>query len=273
MTGVGLIPEGYLPRPLRLFGWFVAMLAVTTHTAMAKDVLVFAAASLTLPLQSIIDQARKESSGTRLVRASFASSSTLAQQINNGAPADIYISANPAWMNFLAAKGAIEDNSRVDLLGNKLVVVSPVTGRFAGAVTFELQLLKTWRIAMGDPDHVPAGQYARAALQEIGIWNAMQSNLIRTGNVRAALALIERGEVQGGIVYLSDATNNPRVKIAHRFSAKSHRPIRYPAAILAGRRSPEVNQFFSHLRSPSALAIFKRHGFDVNPSDVRPYRP
>ena len=248
----------------------VLFVATPYSTASSKDILVFAAASLTLPLQSIIGDVQNYAPDGPRVRVSFASSSTLAQQIARGAPADIYISANPAWMTFLSEKGFLAPSTRFDLVGNKLVIVVPAKESFAN---FTLQDVKTWRVAVGDPDHVPAGQYARAALRSAGLWEVMRRNIVRSGNVRAALALVERGEVQGSIVYQSDATKNPRVKIAYRFSEKSHDPIIYPAAIVAGRHRPEVNQFFSHLRSPSARAVFQHHGFDVSQSNVRPDGP
>lgn len=265
-----------MSRVKRLSGLLfpVALFVATPYaTAASKDILVFAAASLTQPLQSIIDDAQSIAPDGPHIRVSFASSSTLAQQIARGAPADIYISANPAWMTFLSEKGFLAPTTRFNLVGNRLVIVVPVIEPFTGTTNIALQDVKDWRLAVGDPDHVPAGQYARSALQSAGLWNIMRKKLIRSSNVRAALALVERGEVRGGIVYQSDATHNPRVNIAYRFSTKTHDPIIYPAAIVVGRNRPEVNRFFSQLRSPSARAIFQHHGFDVSQSNVRPDGP
>ncbi|MCH7693375.1 MAG: molybdate ABC transporter substrate-binding protein [Proteobacteria bacterium] len=227
-------------------------------------VMVFAAASTTAALSEIA--ARFAARGKGRAVMSFASSSTLAKQIANGAPADIYLSANPGWMDYLARENAIEPATRLDLLGNRLVLVAPAGSalRVRIAPAFPLaEKLGEGRLAIGDPDHVPAGIYGRAALRRLGAWPALAGRVARTQDVRGALVLVERGEAAAAVVYATDAALTDRVRVVATFPADSHPPIRYPIAIVAGRDRPEVRRFYEFLTSPEAARVFTRHGFTV----------
>jgi molybdate transport system substrate-binding protein len=247
--------------------WLAVMVPVASEAANGERVLLFAAASTTAPVERIVSLFRSQGLGA--AAASFASSSILAKQIANGAPADIYISANPGWMDFLAAKRAIVPASRFDLLGNRLVLIVPAGSilslRIARDFPFA-EKLAGGRLAMGDPDHVPAGIYGKAAFERLGLWRALAGRVVRTQDARAVLALVERGEAAAGVAYASDARITSRVRVAASFPAASHPPITYPAAIVAGRDRPEVRRFFDFFRSPQAAAVFAEHGFTVIPA-------
>ncbi len=226
-------------------------------------ILVFAAASTTGAVGEITEI--YASRGLGQVRAAFAGSSMLARQIAAGAPADVYISASPEWMDYLAGERAIETGSRVDLVANGLVLIAPADSRLRLRIEPGFALaegLDGGHLAMGDPDHVPAGIYAKAALIDLGAWPALLGHLALTADVRAALALVERGEAAAGIVYTSDAGASSRVRVVDAFPANSHPPIAYPAAIVAGGDRPEVRRFFAFLKSAEAAAVFARHGFE-----------
>ncbi len=238
-----------------------ALLILGTGPA-AADMLLFAAASTTTAMEEVMDVFARRGLGA--VRASFAGSSALAQQIANGAPADIFVSANRQWMDFLSRQKAIVTTSRVDLLGNRLVLVVPDAAPppAGNASAFPLaRALGDGRLAIGDPDHVPAGIYARAALINLRVWDTVAARLAPMADVRAALALVERGEAAAGIVYATDARVARRVRVVGLLPADSHPPIVYPAAIVAGRDRPPVRRFLEFLTSPLAAAIFARHGF------------
>ncbi len=248
----------------------VAALALTLAAAAPgrADVLVFAAASTTDAITEIGKLAERQ--GLPRIVPSFASSSALAKQLDNGAPADIFVSANVKWMDFLDNKKAIDRKSRVDLLGNSLVLVAPRGGRLAkspsaGPIGRDYPLaanLAGGRLALGNPDHVPAGIYAKEALIALGLWTGVADRLAPTANVRAALALVERGEVEAGIVYATDAkVVVKKVAVIGIFPARSHAPIVYPAAIVAGRDREEVRRVFAFIASAEAAAVFARHGF------------
>ena len=228
----------------------------------AAAALLFAAASTTTAMEEVMDVFARRGLGT--VRASFAGSSALAQQISNGAPADIFVSANSQWMDFLSRQKAIVATSRVDLLGNRLVLVvpdaAPLASRTASAFPLA-RALGDGRLAIGDPDHVPAGIYARAALMNLGVWDTVAARLAPMADVRAALALVERGEAAAGVVYATDARVARGVRVVGLLPADSHPPIVYPAAIVAGRDRPPARRFLEFLTSPLAAAIFARHGF------------
>lgn len=200
------------------------------------------------------------------VMHSFASSSTLARQIAAGAPADIYLSANPNWMDYLARRDMIEPDSRVDLLGNRIVVVAARghPPNLAGASIAELlERLGDDKLAMGDPAHVPAGMYGKRALTHLGLWKSVESKLAPTRDVRAALVLVERGETPLGIVYATDAAISETVDVIGSFPADSHPPIVYPVAIVKGRGTAPVRDFLAFLGSPEARHVYRRHGFTV----------
>lgn len=239
-------------------------LSLTGHAlADSGKVTVFAAASLTNAMQDIATAYKKEKNVE--VVSSFASSSTLARQIEAGAPADLFISADQKWMDYAAEKKSIESASRETLLGNSLVVVAPKSSA-QGNVTIDAStdwksLLKGGRLAVGDPDHVPAGIYAKEALQKLGAWETLSPNLAPAEDVRGALALVERSEAPLGVVYGSDAVASQGVKVVGAFPESSHKKVEYPVAIVDGHHSATVSAFYDYLKGPEAAAIFKRYGF------------
>jgi len=215
----------------------------------AERATVFAAASLKSALEEVAAAYEGE------VTLVFAGSSALARQIAAGAPADLFISANVAWMDDLEARGRIVPDSRVDLLGNTLVAVAPRGA--APADPFDVP-----RLAMALVDAVPAGIYGKAALRHLGHWERLAPRVVQSDNVRAALAFVALGEVPLGIVYGSDAVAEPGVVVVHRFAAESHPPIVYPAARIAGGGGAG---FLAYLQTPQARAIFEAQGFEVLP--------
>ena len=242
------------------------MLAIGSSGVMGADTLtVFAAASLKNALD---DVARAYTAKNRIkVVGSFASSSTLAKQIEIGAPADVYLAANVKWMDYLQQRDAIETGTRGNLLRNRLVLVAPGSSSVSVRIQkgFPIhKLLGDGRLAMGDPDHVPAGIYAKAALASLGVWQSVESRLARAENVRAALALVARGEAPLGIVYATDARADPSVKVLGEFPDGSYPDIVYPAAVTArAANRNEAGKYLRFLRSGEAAAIFERHGFTV----------
>ncbi|MBZ6386193.1 MULTISPECIES: molybdate ABC transporter substrate-binding protein [Pantoea] len=250
----------------RSYRWgLAAALSVTLagQAVAAEKVTVFAAASLTNALQEIATQYKKKTDVE--VVSSFASSSTLARQIEQGAPADLFISADQQWMDDAVAKKSMDDATRVTLLGNELVLVAPRSDS-AKPVTLNEQtdwksLLKGERLAVGDPDHVPAGIYAQEALQKLGAWQTVSPSLARANNVRAALALVERNETPYGIVYGSDAVASDKVQVVGTFPASSHKPVEYPMAIVKAHNNAAVKAFYDYLKGPEAAAVFKQYGF------------
>lgn len=197
---------------------------------------------------------------------SFAASSTLAHQIDTGAPADIYISANHKWMDWLAARNRIISASRHDLLGNALVLIAPAESALAPfELTAETDLTALLGekdyFALGDPDHVPAGIYGKQALVSLGQWRSLEKHLARAENVRAALALVEYQEAALGIVYRSDAAIAKDVKVLAQFPVNGHATITYPIAIIAGRETPAAVEFLAWLSGDEAGAIFREYGF------------
>ncbi len=191
-----------------------------------------------------------------------AASSALARQIAAGAPADIYISANPGWMDFLVERGLNAGPPRL-FAGNTLVLISArhdFRFRFDAGRRLADTLGDEW-LALADPDHVPAGLYAKAGLETLAHWQGVRRRIARAANVRAALALVARGEAAAGVVYGSDAAAEPRVRIVDTFPADSHPKIRYMAALIGRDATPTARAYFSFLTSPPASAILARHGF------------
>ncbi len=230
--------------------------------AQAQQLLVFAAASM----QDALAAAIAEFPGEAVIAASYASSSTLARQIEQGAPADVFISANPEWMDYLAERGLLRAGSRTDLLGNGLVLVAPAASDLELAIApgFDLAgALGGGRLAMGDPDHVPAGIYGQAALASLGVWQQVATQVARADNVRAALALVARGEAPLGIVYRSDAAAEPGVRVVATFPESSHPPIVYPIAVLAGSAHPQAAALIEFLHSAAAAPLYERFGFSL----------
>jgi molybdate transport system substrate-binding protein len=232
---------------------------VGSQVAESRPLTVFAAASATGALQEITEL--YEAGGHGAVLCVFASSGVLARQIDNGAPADLFLSANRRWMDWLVERDLI-DGAPVALLGNSLVLIQP-----AGAATrlgLDERLaraLGNGRLAIGDPDHVPAGIYARSALQRMGLWGGLERRLVRMQNVRAALLLVERGEAAAGIVYASDAAISSAVRVADRVAPETGPAIVYPAAIVKEGRTGAARRFLDYLGTPEAWAVFRRYGF------------
>jgi molybdate transport system substrate-binding protein len=239
------------------------VLAGWTLPALAQSLTVFAAASLKNALDEVAGAYRQKTGVS--VAASYASSSALAKQIEQGAPADIFLSADTQWMDYLQERKAIDPSTRVDLLRNGLVLVAPRASTVELRVAPSMPLAATLgngRLAMGDPDHVPAGRYGKAALEKLGVWSDVAPKVARADNVRAALALVARAEAPLGIVYGTDAAAEPGVRVVGVFPADSHPPIVYPAAATAASKAqPQARKFLDFLRGAEAAAIFERHGF------------
>jgi molybdate transport system substrate-binding protein len=224
-------------------------------------IIVFAAASLTNVLQEVGDGFTKDSSIP--VKFSFAASSTLARQIENGAPADVFFSADLEWMDYLQTRKLIQVATRHDVLGNHLVLVAPVTSKITLRIAPSFPLLAALgnsRLAIGDPDGVPAGRYAHEALTKLGVWNAVADRLARADSVRSALVLVGRGEAPLGIVYQTDALIDKNVRVVDVFPDNTHLPITYPIALANGAKA-DAAEFLSYVQSPAADIIFKRYGF------------
>ncbi|MGF1690998.1 molybdate ABC transporter substrate-binding protein [Photobacterium kagoshimensis] len=240
-------------------------LVASQYTYAAETVTVFAASSLTNAVTELSDR-YQEKNGVDS-RLSFASSSALARQISQGAPADIYISANVKWMDYLQSLQVIENDSRKPLLENSLVMVAPLSypnDTVTPSASWDVAAtLMDTRMAVGDPNHVPAGRYAQQALENLGVWEAAKPHLARANNVRSALVLVERGESNLGIVYKTDAKISKKVKIVAEFPDSSHAPIRYPMAIVKNKATPVVQNYYMFLQSEEAKAVFEKYGFEV----------
>jgi molybdate transport system substrate-binding protein len=222
---------------------------------------VFAAASLTNVVQELGDGFAKETSIP--IRFSFAASSALARQIENGAPADVFFSADLEWMDYLQTRNLIRHDTRHNVLSNRLVLIAPTDSKIKLKIEpgFHLaEALGQGRLATGDPDAVPVGRYAREALTTLGVWNDVANRLVRADSVRSALAFVDRGEAPLGIVYETDALIDERVRVVDVFPVNSHLPIVYPIALTSEAR-PEAAKFVEYLRGPAGDVAFKAHGF------------
>lgn len=232
--------------------------------AHAEAVNVFAAASLKTALDEI-GGGWTASSGKRAAMV-YAGTPALAKQIANGAPADVFISADIAWMDELESKRLIEPATRRNLLGNTLVLIAPrdsaVSADFGTTVDLAA-LLAGGKLAIADVKAVPAGKYARAALESLKLWSSVEPSLAQAENVRAALALVARGEAPLGIVYGSDAKAEPAVRVVAVFPKSSYPAIIYPVALVANAPSPDAPAFLDYLLSPQARSAFERNGFSV----------
>lgn len=237
----------------------------TVKAGQPETVTVFAAASTTNALTDIGKMFEDKGMG-KLV-PSFASSSTLAKQIENGAPANLFISADEKWMSYLQERKLIDPSSRFDLLGNRLVLIAPSKSKVKEVAIgpgFDLaKLLGNERLAMGNPEHVPAGIYAKQALEKLGVWKDVEPKVARSEDVRAALTLVERGEAPFGIVYATDAAISNKVRIVGTFPEDTHPPVVYPAAIVAGKDTAVSKSFLNFLKTDEAKAVFKKYGFTV----------
>jgi len=242
--------------------------AVSRSASAADEVVVFAAASLTDVLQSIVARL----ADPHAIRFSFAASSTLARQIEHGAPAHLFISADEAWMNFLVERRRVDPDSRRVLAANRLVVVRKGPAG-PGPVPESIEALREAlrpaagghapsRVATGDPAHVPVGRYAQAALTGLGLWADVQDRLVRADNVRSALSFVERGEAAAGIVYASDVLVARGVQVAARFPPGSHPPIVYPGAVVTGA-PPAARSFLELLASRQVQPLWRAAGFEA----------
>jgi molybdate transport system substrate-binding protein len=256
-------PRGSGGRWLRLAVVLLALsAAIPAHAA---DVAVFAAASLTDALNEIA-QTFTDRTGKR-VAASYAASSALAKQIEQGAPADLFASADTRWMDWLAERRLIASGTRVDLLGNSLVLVAPRDSPIARVeitpATDIAALAGGGRIATGNPDSVPVGVYFRQAMERAGQWRVVAPKVAGADSVRAALAFVERGEAALGVVYATDAMASAKVTVIGAFPAAMHDPIVYPFALVAGRDNPAAKAFLDFLATAEVRETFVRHGFRI----------
>ena len=223
--------------------------------------IVFAAASLTNALEEL--GASFDATSGFTVKFSFAASSALARQIESGAPADVFFSADIDWMDFLQTRNLIQTATRHDVLGNRLVLIAPAASPVSLRIAPHFGLvnaLGTGRLATGDPDSVPAGRYAKQALAALGVWSAVEGHIVGAENVRAALAFVERGEAPLGIVYKTDALVDKGVRIVDTFPADTHPPITYPIALTVGAKGGAA-QFADYMRTAAADAVFTKYGF------------
>ncbi len=235
---------------------------VHASLAYAADTIVFAAASTKNVVGDIIKMYEKAHPGGHIV-ASFGSSSDLAKQIENGAPAGIFISADVKSMDYVAKLKLIDNDTRRNLLGNELVLIVPVDSTSPTSLDNLAGQLNGAKLAMGDPDSVPAGRYGKAALDKMKQWDALQGDIVRAKDVRAAMAFVERGEAGAGIVYATDAMVSKKVRIAATFPASSHPPIVYPVPLIAGHDDDAARAFFAYLQGPESANVFLSAGFSV----------
>ena len=254
----------------RCFIGSIACLAMTATVsgqgANNDTVVVFAAASLKTALDAT---GRQWTAATgKKVTFSYAASGALAKQIENGAPADLFASADIKWMDYAADKKLIVPESRISVLGNTLVLIAPTgsTSDLQIAKGFKLsEALGDRRLATGDPKSVPAGAYAKAALSSLGVWDFVASKIAGAESVRGALAFVARGEAPFGIVYRTDATNEPKVRVLDTFPSDSHPPIVYPFALTTTSKNPAAADFLAFLKTPAAAKVFITEGFTVLP--------
>src|SRR5215471_8042380 len=256
--------------------WFAGLLSLavtatlivgppqSTTQAQGGEVVVFAAASLKNALDAVNTQWQTDTGKKALI--SYGASSTLAKQIEQGAPAQMFISADLDWMDYVAQKYLIKPETQSNLLGNRIVLIAhkdkaqPIEIRPG----FDLaKALGDGRLSMANVNSVPAGKYGKAALEKLGVWDSVSSKLAQAENVRAALLLVSRGEAPLGIVYQTDAAADPNVKIIGTFPADTHPPIIYPVALTAGATSPDAEAFLAYIKSAKAKPLFEAQGFNV----------
>jgi molybdate transport system substrate-binding protein len=256
-TGLAAIAAAVLTIAHAFSPWTVA-------SAQSAGPTVFAAASLKNALDDI--GASWTKSGKAAPKISFAASNTLAKQIEQGAPADIFFSADLDWMDYVQGKGLIQPGTRVDLLANKIVLIAPKDSANPIDVKqgFDLaEALAGGRLAMGNVDAVPAGKYGKAALEKLGAWDAVKDKVAQADSVRAALLLVSRGEAPLGIVYATDAAADANVRIVGTFPDGPHPPIVYPVAVTKDATSPDAAAFIAYMRGPAAKVAFEKQGFTV----------
>ena len=230
-----------------------------------SNVVVFAAASLKNALDEIAATWSKDT-GKAAPKISYAASSALAKQLEQGAPADMFISADLDWMDYVQGKNLIQNDTRFNLLGNKIVFIAPKDSKIT-TLTIKAddltRALAGGKLSMGNVDAVPAGKYGKAALEKLGAWSAVKDSVAQAENVRAALLLVSRGEAPLGIVYSTDAAAEPNVKIVAAFPEDSHPPIIYPAALTKDTKNADAKAFLDFLRSAKARTSFEKQGFTV----------
>jgi molybdate transport system substrate-binding protein len=243
---------------------FAVLAAARFGNAQSRDVLVFAAASLKDALDDVNAQYQQQQNRRAVI--SYAASNTLARQIEAAAPADIFISADLDWMDYLAQRNLIRPNTRSNLLGNRIVLVAPASSTINVTIApnFPIaQLLGDRRLAMADVASVPAGRYGKAALEALGVWGSVENRIAQAENVRAALLLVSRGEAALGIVYQTDAAADRNVRVVGTFPENTHPPIIYPIALTASSTNPDAQAFLDYIRSPAARPLFERQGFSI----------
>ncbi len=241
-----------------------AVMYLSAGGTRAQDLTVFAAASLQNAFEDVARLFQQKTG--RAVKFSFAASSALARQIEQGAPAAAFVSADEQWMDYLQSRNLIATDSRKALLGNRLVLVVPATrsAKVDLKPNFDFAaLLGDGRWVTGDPSNVPVGRYAQEALTKLGVWTFAQTRLVRTENVRVALAFVERGEAAAGVVYETDAAISQKVRVAGVFPADSYAPVTYPVAVIAKNDSPAARELLRFLEGPEAREIYRKFGFSV----------
>ncbi len=258
-----------LRRTALIFGIFAALAwlaPVWSAPARAADpqLIVYAAASLTDVLNEVSEAYVK--TGKPKPVFSYAASSALARQIENGAPAGIFVSADEEWMNYIADRKLVAAGTRASFLGNTLVLIAPADRALEIDIAPGFPLAKalgSGKLSMADPDSVPAGRYGKAALENLGVWRDVEGNVVRSENVRAALAFVERGEAVAGIVYATDAAVAKKVTVVGMFPPASHAPISYPIGVVAAHDTSAARDFYGFIIGDVARAIFVKYGFMV----------
>lgn len=239
--------------------------AIGVAQAQPKDLVIFAAASLKNALDETAAAWVKET-GKPAPKVSYAASNVLAKQLEQGAPADLFLSADLDWMDYAAGKGLIKPDTRITLLANRIALIAPSdsTAQLALAPGVDLSaVLGQGKLAMGNVDSVPAGKYGKAALEKLGGWERIKDKVAQADNVRAALLLVSRGEAPLGIVYTTDAAADPKVKVLATFPEDSHPPILYPVAVTKDSTNPDALAFLTYLRGAGPRAAFEKQGFTV----------
>jgi len=241
----------------------VCLFLMVQTVAAEEKVVLYAASSTGSAIRDVVAQFQRIVPDIK-VKVSFAASSTLAKQIEAGAPAQLYVAANPAWMDYLQVRGLIDAATRQNLLSNRLVLIAPngsdIKVKMQSSFDFAGRL--QGRLCLGEPAHVPAGIYAKQALQALGWWPSLQSNIVAAKDVRAALVFVARGECAAGVVYASDAGASKQVSLLAEFPVGSHSAIIYPVAAIAPASEAAI-RLLNYLRSPQAAAIFRKYGFRI----------
>jgi molybdate transport system substrate-binding protein len=248
-----------------LCSWLLTTCFIGAQAGAADEdkpaITVFAAASLTNVLQELGDGFTKDASIP--VRFSFAASSALARQIENGSRADVFFSADLEWMDYLESRKLIQSATRHDVVGNQLVLIAPTDSKIVLKIQPHFALAATLgkgRLATGDPDSVPVGRYAHEALSNLGVWDQVSARLVRADSVRSALAFVDRGEAALGIVYATDALIDKKVRVVDAFPAATHMPIVYPVALTIGAKT-DAAKFLAYIRGPAGSVAFQHYGF------------